>query len=82
MEERPVEMRDRSQVARDAPVHAAVQRVADNRVADCAQVHADLVGAARMNRHLRHRQHPAEMFRAHDARDRRARPPHPVRLRR
>ena len=82
VQKRPVEMRDRAQIARHAPVDAAVERVADNRMADRAQVHADLMRAPGMNRHLRHRQHPAEMFGAHDARDRGARAPRAVGLRR
>ena len=75
MEERPVEMRHRAQVAGHAPMHAAVQRIADDRVADGAEMHADLMRAAGMNRDLRQRQHPAEMLRAHDARNRLAAAP-------
>ena len=34
VQERPIEMRDRAQVAGHAPMDAAVQRIADDRVAD------------------------------------------------
>ena len=50
VQERPVEMRDRAQVAGHAPVDAAVERIADDRVADRAQVHANLVRAAGVDR--------------------------------
>src|SRR6476619_1605488 len=43
VEKRPVEMRDRAQIAGHAPVDAAVERVADDRMPDGAQVDADLV---------------------------------------
>ena len=53
----------------DAPVHAAVGRVADDRMADGAQVHADLMGAAGRDRHLQQR-HALEVARPRDARHR------------
>ena len=82
MEERPVEVRDGAEVAGHAPVDAAVQRVADDRMADRAQVHADLMRAAGVNRDLRQRQHAAEVLGADDARDRRAAAARARRLRR
>ena len=51
MEERARQLRHRSQRMRDAAVHAAIERVADDRVADRAQVHADLMRAAGGDRH-------------------------------
>src|SRR5215831_1662960 len=62
MEERALEMRDRADVARDAAVDAAVERVADDRMADRAQVDADLVRAAGVDGDARERQYPAEVL--------------------
>ena len=70
VQKRPVEMGDRAQVAGHAPVDAAVERVADDRVADRAQVNADLVRAAGVDRDAARASAPAEVLRAHDARDR------------
>ena len=68
---------DRAQVAGHAPVDAAVERVADDRMADRAQVHANLVRAAGVNRDLRQRQRrpkcSARTMRVTAARLRRAR---------
>ena len=64
VQKRPLEMRDRAQVAGHAPVDAAVERVADDRMADRAQVHADLVRAAGVDRHLRERQRRRRTARA------------------
>src|SRR5262249_58422042 len=76
------EMRDRADVARDAAVDAAVERVADDRMADRAQVDADLVRAAGVDGDARERQYPAEVLGAHDPRHRLTAPPQPRRLRR
>jgi hypothetical protein len=46
VEERPFETLNSADVAGDAAVHAAVGRVADDRVADGAQVDANLVRAS------------------------------------
>src|SRR6476469_378925 len=46
MEKRTLQMRHRAQIAWDVAMDAAVECIADNRVADCAQVHADLMCAA------------------------------------
>src|SRR5687768_1607025 len=43
MKERAFEPLDRTDIPGDAPAHPAVESVAHNRVADRAQVHADLV---------------------------------------
>ncbi len=47
VQERPFEPHHRAQVVPDAAVHAAVGLVADNRVADGAEMHTDLMGTAR-----------------------------------
>ena len=60
-------------LCRDAPVHAAVGRVADDRMADRAEVNADLVRAAGGDRDLEQR-HALEVPREGDARHRAARP--------
>ena len=59
VEERSIEVRDGAQVAGHAAVDAAVERIADDRMADGAQVYADLVRPARVNRDVRERQHAA-----------------------
>ena len=43
VQERPLEAHHRPQVVADAPVHAAIGLVADDRMADRAEVDADLV---------------------------------------
>ena len=62
----------------DAAVHAAVGRVADDRVADGAQMHADLMRTAGGDRDLDER-HALEVPREGHARHRAARPPRPRR---
>ena len=56
-------MRHDAEIARHASVHAAVQRIADDRMADGAQVHANLMRAAGLDRHPRQRQRVAERAR-------------------
>lgn len=68
VQERPVQMGHRPQIARDAAVNATVRRVADHGVADRAQVDADLVRPASMNGHMRERKGPAEMRGSKDSR--------------
>ena len=51
VEERAFEVRDGAKVAGHAAMHAAVERVADDRMADGAQVDADLVRAAGVDGH-------------------------------
>ena len=55
VEERPLESQNRPQIRRHAPARPAVERVAHDRVADRAQVHADLVRAPGVDRHLAQR---------------------------
>ena len=62
----------RADVAGNAPMDAAVQRIADDRMADGAEMHADLMRAARVNGHLAKRQ-ARQVERAGDSRDRFAR---------
>jgi hypothetical protein len=76
MQERTVEMFDGADVGRHSPVDAAVQRIADNRMADCAEVHSDLMGAAGVNRHPYERQE-AKPFGANNSRHRFTTPPSP-----
>ena len=75
VQERPLEMRDRPQIAGHAAMDAAVQRIADDRVADRAQMHADLMRPAGVDRDLRQRQHAAEVLGADDPRHRLAAAP-------
>src|SRR5262245_46557106 len=56
VEEWPLKMGDGADVARHPAMNATVQGVADNRVADGAQMHADLMCAAGVNRNLAQRQ--------------------------
>ena len=79
MQKRTVEVRDGVQVARHSPVHAAVEGIADDGVADRAQMHTDLVSPSGMNGHARECQHASQMLGSHDARDRFARPARPRR---
>src|SRR5438093_9075042 len=76
VQERPLEMRDGPQVARHAAVNAAVEGITDDRMTDRAEVHADLVRAAGMNRNLDEGQRP-ELLGAGDPRDGFAAPAHP-----
>src|SRR5262245_32774544 len=79
VQERALEPRDRAQVARDAAPDTAVQRISDHRVADRAEMHANLVRAPRVNRHARQRQSPSEVFGADNARHGGPRTPCPSR---
>src|SRR5688572_20691941 len=76
VEERPIEMGDGTQITWHATMDTAVQGVADNRVANCAQMYPNLVRTASMNGDLNKRQH-AELFSTKDPRDRFAAPPGP-----
>ena len=57
VQKRALEVRHGAKVARHAPAHAAVERIADDRMADRAEVHTNLVRPAGVNRDLRQRQH-------------------------
>src|SRR3954464_7373728 len=50
MEKRTLQMRDGAQIARHPAMYAAIDRVADDGMADLAQVHANLMGAAGVDR--------------------------------
>src|SRR5262245_7044399 len=56
MEEWPLQAGNGADVAGDPPVNAAVQRITDDRMTDCAEMHTYLVCAAGMNGHLAQRQ--------------------------
>ncbi len=60
----------RAHVAGHVATDAAVERIADDRMADRAQMHADLVRAAGMDRDLRQRHRRIEMFGSNDPRHR------------
>ena len=68
----------RAHVVRHALVHAAVDRIADDGVADGAQVHADLVRAAGGDGHANQR-HARQLAGPRDARDGLTRPARPCR---
>src|SRR5438132_12007201 len=72
VQKRPLQMRHGADVARHAPLHTAVQRIADDRMADGAEMYADLMRAPRVNRHLAERQ-PRQVGCACDSSDRLAR---------
>ena len=59
VKKRALQARHRADIAGHAPVHAAVQRIADDRMADRAEVDADLVRASGVNRDLAQRQRRA-----------------------
>src|SRR5678815_5503485 len=73
MEEWPLEMGDGADVAGDAAVDAPVQRIADDRMADRAEVYAYLVCAAGVDGNLAQRQ-SRQVKRLRDSRDRFTRP--------
>ena len=70
MEERPVQVRDGSKIARDSTVDAAVERIADDRVTYGAQVHSNLMRAAGVDGDFGQGQAASEMLRADDPRHR------------
>src|SRR4051794_28548395 len=70
VEKRPVEVSHRANVAGHAAVHAAVERITDDRVADGAEMYPDLMGPAGVNRDVREGQHAPEVLGANDAGDR------------
>src|SRR6187402_3419861 len=67
MQKRAIESLHGADVAWHAPMHTTVERVAHNRMADRAEVHANLMGAPRVNGDLAEGQ-PRKMFRARDPR--------------
>ena len=52
MQERSLKALHRTNISGHASVNASVQRVADDRMPDSAQVNADLMRPARMDRYL------------------------------
>ena len=74
MQKRPVETRHDAQIAWNAPVYAAVERIPDDRMTDGAQVDANLVGPPGQDRDMRQRQGAPKVFGADDPRDRLAAP--------
>ena len=74
VEERPLESKHGQEIGGDALARAAVRGVAHDRMADGAQVHANLMRAPGRDRDLAQRD-AAQMLRPRDAGDRRPRPP-------
>ena len=74
MQERPLQRRQRLQVRRDAARDAAIGGVAADRVADRAEMHADLVRAAGVDGDADQR-HARQVQRPRHARHGRSRPP-------
>src|SRR5688572_20261908 len=74
VQERPLERQQRAKIASDAPAEAAVHRVADDRMADLAQVDANLMRASRCYGDM-DEGHSLHVQRRCDARDRRSRAP-------
>ena len=58
MQKGAFEVRDSPQVARDSPMNAAVQGVADNRVPDRAEMHPNLMSPSGVDGDLRERHGP------------------------
>src|SRR6266850_5515565 len=75
MKERTREVRDRAKIARHTAMDAAVQRIADDGMANRAEVDANLVRASGVNRDVRQRQDDAELLGLHDSRYRLPAPP-------
>src|SRR3989442_10543305 len=69
-----LQARHRANVAGHAAVDAAVERVADDRMPDRAEMHANLVRPSRMNRNLAERQ-PGQLEGARNSGDCLARVP-------
>ena len=74
VQKRPRQPLHRAQLVRHAAMHAAVERVADDRMADAAEMHANLVRAPGRNRDAQQRQ-PGHVPRPGDAGHRRSRAP-------
>src|ERR1041385_937338 len=56
VEKRPLQVRNRADIAGHAAMHAAIERIADHRMADGAQVNANLMRPAGVYRDLAERQ--------------------------
>src|SRR5262245_43658736 len=70
VQKRTLQVSNGPYVAGDTAMHSAIQRVADNRMADGTKVDANLVGAAGVDGNLRERYRWIEMLRANNPRDR------------
>src|SRR5213593_4769485 len=68
VKERTLQARHRTNITGHPAVDAAVERVADDRMPDRAEMHANLVGPSRVNRDLAQRQ-ARHVKRARDSRD-------------
>lgn len=69
VKERTLQVSDGTKIARHSSMDTAVQRIADNRMADGVQMNAYLMRSARVNSHADERQRPTEMFGPDDTRD-------------
>ena len=74
VQEWPFQPENGPEIGWHTPAGSAIERIADDRVADPAQVHADLVGASGVDRDLREGD-AFQVLHARDARHGRARPP-------
>jgi hypothetical protein len=79
VQKRAVQVQHRADVARHTAVDAAVERIAHDRMADRAQVHADLMRATGVDGDACERQHTPEVLGVNDARHRFARAARPRR---
>ena len=70
MEERPLKMGDAAHVSPDSPAHAAVQRIADNGMADGAQMDTNLVRPPGVDGDVSQRHRRSDRLGAYDPRHR------------
>ena len=70
MEKRAIEVGHCSQIPLHPAMDSAVQRIADDGMADGAEVHANLMRPTRVNRHARQGQDPSEVLGFRDSRHR------------
>jgi hypothetical protein len=68
MQERPFQTLHRAKIPGDTPVHTAVHRIADDGMSDCAEMYANLVSPARVDRDAA-QCHAPEMARPRDPRN-------------
>ena len=65
VQERPIQALHRAKISGDTPVHTAVHRIADDGVSDCAEMYANLVSPASVDRNAA-QCHAPEMARPRD----------------
>lgn len=65
VQERPIQTLHRAKISGDTPVHAAVHRIADDGMSDCAEMYANLVSPAGVDRNAA-QCHAPEMARTRD----------------